>query len=163
MKHYEMRPRDLVKLTKYDKSTISKILLGKYDPKLSILNDLLDAVSKFAHEVTVDSKMRKWPELTKARIDESIKSVIPKLQEFDQVPVEDGDRFVGMVTSDSMRDRLPEARTAGDILGANYALVYSKDSIERVRRLLSSLGFQAAIVIQRGKPVGLVTNQDLFL
>jgi len=169
-KQVGMTQKELAKLSRVSQSLIAKIERGDVDPsfkKLKAISDVL--INKIVSSTKkVSDIMSK--NLIYASPREKVKDVAKKMVEngISQVPVINNDRVVGSVTEELILKLLMNERdkskiyeqSVDSIMSQPFPIVPSDTPVEFILPLL--LNFQAVLVSENGKILGIVTKSDIL-
>ncbi|MCX8204833.1 MAG: CBS domain-containing protein [Candidatus Nezhaarchaeota archaeon] len=160
--------RQLAQLAGVSQSLISRIECGTADPRASTLRRILTALAWARREVKVKEVMHS-PVVTVDALDtvEKAVDVMEKLG-ISQIPVLDDGKVVGCIYESSL---LKALRRSGDPLGLlkmralevmeePLPMLNPQSSLEEAYVLLLS-GKPAVLIVEQGRPVGIVTKIDI--
>lgn len=152
----------LAKLVGVSQAHISKIELGKVDPRLSTVNNIL--------EILTEGKKRKCKEVMSenllfAKQEDSILKVSEIMVEnaISQMPVLSGSRVVGTITEESIIRNLSSniaKQKVRNIMGPPLPTVSTETTTDAIRSMLER---RQGVLVSTGKEiVGIITRSDLL-
>ncbi len=154
--------RNLANLVGVSQAHISKIEIGKVDPRLSTVNRIL--------EVLTEGKKRKCKEIMVggvlyAKPDDNILIVSEVMVKngISQMPVLDSRSIVGTITEEHIIRKLSSNianRKVKDIMGPPLPIASEETTIEEIRPILER--DQGVLVTKDKKVTGIITRSDLL-
>ncbi len=162
----------LAKQANVSQSLIAKIETGRVDPSYSKMMKIL---------IALDEEEGKKQTVTRARdiCNRSVTSVnrfdpvlkasqLMRGKGFSQLPVCDGDSFVGSVTESMILDEISEKKdysslsrmNVGKLMDSPFPMVDENTPVEPVKSLLKHC--QAVLVVRENRVVGIITKADLL-
>jgi len=160
--------RQLARLAGVSQSLIARIERGSVDPRASTLRRILDALFKARSQVEVASVMHS-PVVTLDVADPVVRAVeIMEELGISQIPVLSEERIVGCVYEASLLKALRRSKDPRRLLEMKVEQVMEeplpmlspRSSLEEAYALLLS-GKPAVLVVEGGRPVGIVTKIDV--
>lgn len=141
-------------------SHLAKIEKGKVDPSFGLVTRLFEALEKA-------EKDECWRYMSKDVLTvpkgTEVKEIAPIMKEqgYSQVPVMDGGRPIGLVTEIAiLATRKPYERVLVEEVMLEPVLVPKETNYSSIVPLLAQ--FQAVLVVERGKMLGIITSTDLI-
>lgn len=151
---------ELAGMVGISQSHLAKIEKGKVDPSYGLVTRLFDALEKAGKDEC-------WRYMSKDVLTVSkgteVKEIAQIMKEkgYSQVPVMDGGRSVGLVTETAiLATRKPYDRLLVEDVMLEPVLVPKETSYSSIVPLLAQ--FQAVLVTNKGKMVGIITNTDMI-
>lgn len=161
----------LASLAGVTQAYIAKIESGKADPKFSTLERIskaLEQVSGETKKILVNRIMSTPIVFSKPgdRIEAAVK--IMKTHDLSQLPVIDRDVQIGSISEAIIVQKIATGenmdkllrRSVSEIMGGPFPTVAKDAVVEVIYRLLEHS--PAVLVVDHGKPVGIVTKADVF-
>ncbi|RLE96784.1 MAG: transcriptional regulator [Thermoprotei archaeon] len=160
---------ELAKRAGVSQSLIARIEAGTVNPRLSTLAKIYNALREYVEEeVTVDRVMHS-PVIT-VSVDESVERIVKVMWDngISQVPVVDKSGYViGTIHERDVVDAFLKYREralhmrAIDVMSEPLPMISKNSKLSSVVKLLRS-EVPAVLVIEEGKPIGIVTRSDLM-
>ncbi len=162
---FKIRSVDLAKSAELSKSTVSKILNKKYDPTVSKLVRLSNALDTLLgiRRARVKDVMNRPVTVPEGA---TIEAAVLKMEKgkFSQLPVTRSGKLTGVITEMSImrafENNCKPSSPVGEALGVDWAVLGPLESVEKARSLLKEV--QAVIVVQDQTPVGIVTRTEFI-
>lgn len=130
-------------------------------------NRFLD-FEKISLRAVLEAKNHAIPSLISASLDESIRSALDKMKEFNiaQLPILENGKPVGSIEESTVMGRILENNSLIDsqvkeVMQESFPIVESQSSIETIKHTLSKK-YSAVLVEDSGEIVGIVTKMDLL-
>ncbi|TXT55711.1 MAG: hypothetical protein BAJATHORv1_30091 [Candidatus Thorarchaeota archaeon] len=154
---------DLAEAVGVTQPYIARMERGTLDPKLSIVNKIVDIVSR-AREIRCEDIMTRDPKTMDAR--NSVASAIEDMQKYgySQLPVVRSGRIVGMITERdiirNLRHDLTKISVGAAIESSGPPRVDEHTPIDSILPLFDM--YQAVLILSQGRLSGIITRSDLL-
>lgn len=162
---------ELARRAKVSQSLIARIESGTVDPRISTLRRILDVISESytgkAPKVTVSQVM--CSPVFSVRATDSVRTAIELMERHgvSQLPVMKAETVVGTVSEATVVRHLSSGEnifnsTVNEVMGESLPVVPPSTGVDEVSDLMSR-GYPAALVVDKGRIVGIVTKIDLIV
>lgn len=158
----ELTQKKLADLVGVSQAHISKIEMGKVDPRLSTINKIL--------EVLTEGKKRKCEDIMtrgvlSAKPNDSILRVCEMMvkNNISQMPVSIGKSIVGAITEESIIRKLSSNianKKVKDVMGQPLYTVSEETPMDEIRPILER--DQGVLVVRNKEIIGIITRSDLL-
>jgi len=160
----------LAELAGVTQAYIAKIEAGTADPRVSTFEKILKALEKATHEKRVTAEQIMAAPIIAVRPDDKIEKAVRLMESYNisQLPVLDGVAQVGSISEATLMHKI----SAGEdmfrlvrsgiegIMEDPFPAIGKDTDVDTVYHLLEHA--PAVLVIDRGKPVGIVTKADIL-
>jgi len=161
---------ELAKAAGVSQSLIARIESGKVDPSYSKMKDILNALEKVGKGKTLVAKDVMNRKIISINPSKTIKEAASfmKKHNISQMPVVDSDLIVGAISEKGILDKFANAADL-DELGTMRVKDVMENSFPQIDKnspltVLSVLleYNNAVLVVEKGKPAGIITRSDLL-
>lgn len=160
----------LAELAGVTQAYIAKIEAGTADPRVSTLEKILKALEKATQERHVTAEKIMATPIIAVRPDDKIEKAVRLMESYNisQLPVLDGATQVGSISEATLTHKISAGEdmfrlvrsSIQEIMEDPFPTIGKDTDIDMVYHLLEHA--PAILVIDRGKPVGIVTKADIF-
>jgi len=151
-------------------SLIAKLESGKLEPSYSIAKNIFLVLDKLENKTSKKAKDYSSGKIIKVEAGEGVKAAISIMKRHDisQLPVFDGNSFVGSFSEKTVLDKIAEGGSiedlemerVSDVMGEPFPSINEDTPINSFVGLLQHN--QALLVLRKGKPSGVITKSDLL-
>ncbi|MEM4700041.1 MAG: CBS domain-containing protein [Candidatus Nezhaarchaeales archaeon] len=160
--------RQLAQLAGVSQSLISRIERGTVDPRASTLRRIMNALAWARGEVKVIEVMHS-PVVT-VNASDPVEKAVEAMEKYgiSQIPVLDGDSIIGCIYESSLLKALRRSKDplkllrmkVVEVMEEPLPMLNPQSSLEEACVLLLS-GKPAVLILDQGRPVGIVTKIDV--
>lgn len=167
-KSYRLTQKELARMAKVSQSLIARIEAGKVDPRMSTLRRILNSMTKIKHQKTAADIMHRPVISIQSR--NTVRDAVTLLEKYgiSQMPVIDGEKIIGSVQEATLIKKILQSKKPeiifnakiGDIIDEPFYQVAPGTSLDELLTLFTRER-QAVLVIDKGRPVGIITKIDI--
>ncbi len=160
----------LAELAGVTQAYIAKIEAGMADPRVSTLEKILKALDRATHEKHITAEQVMATPIIAVRPDDRIEKAVRLMESYNvsQLPVLDGTAQVGSISEATLMHKISAGEDmfklvrsgVQEIMEDPFPTVGKETDVDVVYHLLEHT--PAVLIIDRGKPVGIVTKADIL-
>jgi predicted transcriptional regulator len=160
----------LAELAGVTQAYIAKIEAGTTDPRVSTLEKILKSLEKATHEKHITAEQIMATPIIAVRPDDRIEKAVRLMESYNvsQLPVLDGTAQVGSMSEATLIHKISAGEDmfklvrsgVQEIMEDPFPTVGKDTDVDMVYHLLEHTS--AVLIIDRGKPVGIVTKADIL-
>lgn len=160
----------LAELAGVTQAYIAKIEAGTADPRVSTFEKILKALEKATHEKRITAKQIMAAPIIAVRPDDKIEKAVRLMESYNvsQLPVLDGTAQVGSISEAALMHKISTGEdmfrlvrsSVQEMMEDPFPTIGKDTDADMVYHLLEHTS--AILVIDRGKPVGIVTKADIL-
>ena len=160
----------LAKESAVSQSLIAKLESGKLETSYSIAKQIFLVLDKLENKTSKKAKDYSSNKIIKIDLGDKVKAAISlmKKNNISQLPVFDGNSFVGSFSEKTILDKIAEGESVevlegegvGDVMEDPFPSINEDTPLNSFISLLQHN--QALLVLRKGKPVGVITKSDLL-
>jgi len=168
-KSYGLTQKEVAKKAGVSQSLIARIEAGKIDPRLSTVKKILNSILSVKRGLDAASIMHS--PVISVDVKDSVRKAVDLMEKhgISQLPVFDGDRIVGSVLEGTIIRRILQGKEpekvfslkVEDVMEEPFTTVSPRTSINEILTLFTHEK-PAVLVVDKGKPVGIITKIDLI-
>lgn len=168
-KSYGLTQKEVAKKAGVSQSLIARIEAGKVDPRLSTVKKILNSILSTKKEKNAASIMHS-PVIC-VNIDDSVRKAVDLMEAhgISQLPVLDKERVVGSVQEGTIIRRILQSKEpekvfnlkVEEVMEEPFTAVSPSTNINEILTLLTHEK-PAVLVVDKGKPIGIITKIDLI-
>ena len=149
----------------WSRPTKGKRIQPSYEVVRRVYNTLLSEYYKDQKAKTVREVMSRH--IVSVGVNDSVKKAVKVMKEkdFSQLPVKDGDSYVGSIVSNDLLDVEDKAKKkVRDVMGPGFEVVLDTIPVKSAREFMRGLKRKALLVkdSQTGRIVGIITPHDVM-
>lgn len=167
-KSYKLTQKELAKMAKVSQSLIARIEAGKVDPRMSTLRRIFNSMTMIKHQKTATDIMRSPVIFVESR--NTVREAVAILEKYgiSQVPAIEEEKIVGCVQETTLIRKILQSRNpekifsakVSDVMDEPFHTITPSTPLDEILTLFTREK-PAVIVIDRGRPVGIITKIDI--